>query len=156
MRQTDHLPVPTDAGQRAELGPILPASGPTVRIQIDGAIFDSFVGEPLIDATNRARMELAQVCYHPQLGPIQTCATCTVELDGGIGRACGTPVRAGMIIRTQTAARWELAGLLRGRDAQLALGAIFAVLRGVGWALRESRDETQGGSRAERADRGSP
>ena len=47
-------------------------------------------------------------------------------------------------------------GLLRDRDVQLALGAIFAVIKGAGRALRESRDETRGSSSAERADRGSP
>ena len=39
-------------------------------------------GERLIDVINRCEIELPQVCYHPQLGPIQTCDTCMVEVDG--------------------------------------------------------------------------
>src|SRR5258707_15509104 len=39
-------------------------------------------GERLIDLINRCEIELPQVCYHPQLGPIQTCDTCMVEVDG--------------------------------------------------------------------------
>ncbi|MFK7602505.1 formate dehydrogenase subunit alpha [Deinococcus sp. SM5_A1] len=104
MQQTDHLPTPNDAHIRSTLGPTRPASGPAVDIQIDGATFTAFTGEPLVDAINRAQIELAQVCYHPQLGPIQTCDTCSVEIDGQIGRACGTNVAAGMVVRTQTIA----------------------------------------------------
>ncbi|CAM3576361.1 formate dehydrogenase subunit alpha [Deinococcus saxicola] len=102
MEQTDHLPTPNDAHIRSTVGPTRPASGPAVDIQIDGATFTAFTGEPLVDAINRAKIELAQVCYHPQLGPIQTCDTCSVEIDGQIGRACGTKVAAGMVVRTQT------------------------------------------------------
>ena len=39
-------------------------------------------GESLIDLINRCGIEVPQVCYHPQLGPIQTCDTCMVEVDG--------------------------------------------------------------------------
>ena len=61
---------------------------------VDGVGQLAWVGEPLVDVINRAQIELAQVCYHPQLGPIQTCDTCSVEIDGKIGRACGTKVAA--------------------------------------------------------------
>jgi formate dehydrogenase major subunit len=30
-------------------------------------------GERLIDLINRSGVEVPQVCYHPQLGPIQSC-----------------------------------------------------------------------------------
>ena len=43
---------------------------------------------------------MPQVCYHPQLGPIQTCDTCMVEVDGELVRACATPVVAGMKVET--------------------------------------------------------
>ena len=35
-------------------------------------------GERLIDIINRSGNMIPQVCYHPQLGPIQTCDTCMV------------------------------------------------------------------------------
>jgi formate dehydrogenase major subunit len=35
-------------------------------------------------------------CYHPSLGPIQTCDTCLVEVDGELVRACATPAAEGM------------------------------------------------------------
>src|SRR3954471_11469143 len=61
-------------------------------------------GERLIDVINRARIELAQVCYHPQLGPIQTCDNCMVEVDGRLVRACSTKVSDGMNVSTTSPA----------------------------------------------------
>ena len=53
-------------------------------------------GERLIDLINRCGIEVPQVCYHPQLGPIQTCDTCMVEVDGKLVRACDTEARDAM------------------------------------------------------------
>ena len=47
------------------------------KVTIDGTLYESSDGERLIDLINRTGAELAQVCYHTQLGPIQTCDTCT-------------------------------------------------------------------------------
>jgi formate dehydrogenase major subunit len=53
-------------------------------------------GERLIDVINRSGIEIPQVCYHSQLGPIQTCDTCMVEVDGKLARACATLAVDGM------------------------------------------------------------
>jgi formate dehydrogenase major subunit len=60
-------------------------------------------GERLIDLLNRCGVRVPQVCYHPQLGPIQTCDTCLVEVDGALVRACATEARSGMIVATGSA-----------------------------------------------------
>ena len=57
-------------------------------------------GERLIDLINRCGIEVPHVCYHPQLGPIQTCDTCMVEVDGKLLRACGTMAAEGMNVAT--------------------------------------------------------
>jgi len=57
-------------------------------------------GERLIDVINRCGAEIPQVCYHPQLGPVQTCDTCMVEVDGKLVRACGTLALDGMNVLT--------------------------------------------------------
>ena len=44
-------------------------------------------GERLIDLINRCGVEIPHVCYHPQLGPIQTCDTCMVEVDGKLAKS---------------------------------------------------------------------
>jgi formate dehydrogenase major subunit len=59
-------------------------------------------GERLIDVLSRSGVELPQVCYHPQLGAIQTCDTCMVEIDGELVRACATSVSQNMSVLTVT------------------------------------------------------
>lgn len=81
----------------------LPADLPSCEIKIDGAPASAFAGEGLIDAINRSGKELAQVCYHPRLGSIQTCDTCMVEIDGKLQRACAATVSAGMNVVTESA-----------------------------------------------------
>jgi formate dehydrogenase major subunit len=84
---------------------IAPAENSAVEIVvIDGLEFKAREGERLVDLINRAGVKLAQVCYHPQLGPIQTCDTCMVEIDGKLVRACATAVRYGMKVSTTAAA----------------------------------------------------
>ena len=74
-----------------------------MNITIDGSNYKVEVGERLIDIVNRVGKELPQVCYHHQLGPIQTCDTCLVEVNGDLVRACATPVADGMRIETKSA-----------------------------------------------------
>ena len=60
-------------------------------------------GERLIDAINRSGVQIPQVCYDHQLGPIQTCDTCMVEVDGKLVRACGTLAADGTTVVTSSA-----------------------------------------------------
>src|ERR1700733_10639348 len=73
-------------------------------ISIDGSAHEVKPGERLIDVINRAKIQVPQVCYHPQLGPIQTCDTCMVDVNGKLARACATPVSEGMRVTTNSAA----------------------------------------------------
>ncbi len=77
------------------------SSAGVCRIQLDGVSHSANLGEPLVDALNRAGRVIPQVCYHPQLGPIETCDTCMVEVNGRLVRACGTPVISGMVVSTE-------------------------------------------------------
>jgi len=67
---------------------------------LNGAPQESMPGERLIDVINRSGVEIPQACYHPQLGPIQTCDTCMVEVDGKLVRACATQPVAGARVET--------------------------------------------------------
>ena len=69
-------------------------------ITVDGVVQEARTDERLVDLINRIGGTLSQVCYHPQLGPIQTCDTCMVEVDGKLQRACATTVTAGMNVVT--------------------------------------------------------
>jgi len=70
---------------------------------IDGVAHAFAQGERLIDVINRVGARVPQVCYHPQMGPIQTCDTCMVDVDGKLVRACGMPAAEGMKVATESA-----------------------------------------------------
>lgn len=59
-------------------------------------------GERLIETINRSGMMIPQVCYHRQLGPLETCDTCMVEMDGKLVRACGMEAIDGSQVETRS------------------------------------------------------
>ncbi len=71
-------------------------------VTIDSKVHQFAPGERLIDIINRAGDQIPQVCYHPQLGPIQTCDTCMVEVDGNLVRSCATAAADGMAVLTSS------------------------------------------------------
>src|SRR5256884_958597 len=71
-------------------------------LTIDGSVTEARADERLVDLINRVGAKLPQVCYHPQLGPIQSCDTCMVEIDGKLVRACATKVSSGMDVSTKS------------------------------------------------------
>ena len=73
-----------------------------ISVTIDGVVQEAQAGERLIDVVNRTGSKVPQVCFHPQLGPIQTCDTCMVEIDGQLLRACATAVSDGLIVDTKS------------------------------------------------------
>ena len=75
-----------------------------VRLTIDGIAIDARPGERLVDAITHSGTEIPHVCYHPQLGAIQTCDTCMVEVNGKLVRACATDVSDGLVVNTASAA----------------------------------------------------
>jgi len=83
-------------GKRKETSPA--ENAPEVDVLIDGSIHTARPGERLVDLINREGLKLSQVCYHHQLGPIQTCDTCLVEINGQLVRACATTVSSGMSV----------------------------------------------------------
>jgi len=72
-------------------------------VEIDGVSQEAHLDEFLIDLINRTGGSVPHVCYHPQLGPVQTCDTCMVEVNGRLVRACATPITDGMAISTKSA-----------------------------------------------------
>src|ERR1700678_2799045 len=78
---------------------------PNTQLTIDGAQVPGHAGELLIELLNRrtavkAQKPVPQVCYLPQMGPIESCDTCMVKVDGALVRACSTKVVAGMKVET--------------------------------------------------------
>ncbi len=75
----------------------------TIKLTLDGQAVETKPGELLIDLLLRRDAKVPSVCYHHQLGPIQTCDTCLVEVNGQLMRACATPSAAGMKVETKSA-----------------------------------------------------
>src|SRR6201981_992385 len=73
-----------------------------MKVNIDGVLSEAQPNELLIEVINRVGGSVPHVCYHPQLGPVQTCDTCMVEADGRLIRACATEVADGMNISTKS------------------------------------------------------
>jgi formate dehydrogenase major subunit len=72
------------------------------RMTLDGLAVEAKADERLIDLLLRTGSKVPHVCYHTQLGPIQTCDTCMVEVNGQLVRACATTVSAGMDVATKS------------------------------------------------------
>src|SRR5712671_4354640 len=75
-------------------------NGHAVRLTIDGIARDARQDERLVDVITRIGGAIPHVCYHPQLGAVETCDTCMVEVDGRLTRACATEAADGMIVCT--------------------------------------------------------
>ncbi len=79
---------------------------PNATIMVNGRAADAHLGEFLIEALNRTAAAHGdhappQVCYMSQMGPIQSCDTCMVKVDGQLQRACATLVTTNMIVETE-------------------------------------------------------
>ena len=81
---------------------------PNATITVNGRAVEAHAGEWLIETLNRdsaARKttEVPHVCYLSAMGPIQSCDTCMVKVDGKLVRACATKVAADMSVDTEAA-----------------------------------------------------
>ncbi len=79
---------------------------PNATVMVNGRAVEAHAGEMLIetllrDAERRQAPAPPHVCYLPQMGPIQSCDTCMVKLDGKLVRACGTAVTTNMQVLTE-------------------------------------------------------
>lgn len=75
-----------------------------VRILIDGKPFDAPDGATILDALRRAGIPIPALCHDDRLVPSGACRTCLVEVEGQWrpAAACATPVRPGLLVRTDT------------------------------------------------------
>ena len=83
-----------------------PDTTPNTTISVNGLEVEAHAGEYLIEALNRKAdatkgKKVPQVCYMEQMGPIQSCDTCLVKVDGQMVRACATPVTSAMHVETE-------------------------------------------------------
>ena len=65
---------------------------------MDGKEFTGLDGQTVLQALIARGVDIPHVCYQPNLGAIQTCDTCIVEVDGRMVRSCGTGLKEGSSI----------------------------------------------------------
>jgi len=69
-------------------------------ILIDGRPLPFREGQSVLDVMLDQGWEFPHICYHPNLGPIQTCDTCLVDIGDQRVRACATPAASGLAVDT--------------------------------------------------------
>lgn len=75
-----------------------------VRVQLDGQPREAPEGDSVLEFLRSMGREVPSLCYHPSLGPLQTCDACLVRIDGQLVRSCATPVREGLQVDSVSAA----------------------------------------------------
>jgi NADH-quinone oxidoreductase subunit G len=79
------------------------------KITVDGIDYEVTEGRTLLQALDdlgvlMSQVEIPHYCWHPKLSIDGSCRLCQVEIEGfpKLQIACNTPVKDGMVIRTQT------------------------------------------------------
>ncbi|SEH68396.1 formate dehydrogenase major subunit [Halobacillus karajensis] len=70
-------------------------------VTINGKEYLAEPDQNLLELINSTDEQVPQICYNESLGPIQTCDTCIVQVDGERTRACGTTIKTGMKVQTK-------------------------------------------------------
>lgn len=72
----------------------------TFSIRINGQELAARKGQTILEVANAHDIYIPAICYHPNLGSIQTCDTCFVNVDGNLVRACATKAKPGMDVES--------------------------------------------------------
>jgi len=75
-----------------------------VNIEVDGIPMQAPKGSMIIEATDRAGIEIPRFCYHPKLSIAANCRMCLVDVEKAPKPlpACATPVMEGMKVFTDS------------------------------------------------------
>ena len=73
-------------------------------ITIDGEQVEAKPGQMILQAAVDAGIEIPHYCYHPGLSIVASCRICLAEVEGvpKLLPTCQTPVKDGMVVRTNT------------------------------------------------------
>ncbi|PZE20585.1 formate dehydrogenase subunit alpha [Paenibacillus xerothermodurans] len=77
-------------------------SSESVSIMLNGKEVTGKAGQTILQAANEDKTFIPQICYNPQLGALQTCDTCLVEVNGELVRSCNTLIQPGMRVATES------------------------------------------------------
>lgn len=69
-------------------------------VQINGKAYTAQPGQTILEVAQAQDYFIPSICYHPNLGAIQTCDTCLVKIGSQLVRACTTEAEPGMGVDT--------------------------------------------------------
>lgn len=72
------------------------------RITIDGRDVEVRSGMSVLDAARKLGIDIPTLCHLEKCGPLNSCLVCLVKLDGRLVPSCGTEVRPGMVVESET------------------------------------------------------
>ncbi|WNB93881.1 formate dehydrogenase subunit alpha [Bacillus sp. NEB1478] len=64
-------------------------------VKINGSEVKAKDKQTILNLLSNTATQVPHVCYHPSLGPIETCDTCIVKINGEFVRACSTKLKEG-------------------------------------------------------------
>lgn len=76
----------------------------TIAIDLDGQHLEVSPGSSILEAAEGGGIHIPTLCHHPRLSVVASCRVCLVAVEGmkGLVPSCATPVRDGMVIKTDT------------------------------------------------------
>src|SRR5689334_15245720 len=95
-------------------------------VVFDGKPLIGDADQPLVDFLSSQGIDLPHVCYHPSLGPLKTCDTCWVEINGELQRACTLRSRDGLHV--SSASPRAAAAREEGMDRLLAKHELYCTV----------------------------
>ncbi|WP_414050802.1 formate dehydrogenase subunit alpha [Macrococcus animalis] len=83
------------------------ATSQMVSITLNGKPMDVPTQVSILDYLRFKGIDVPALCYHLDLGAIETCDACIVEVNGELVRACSTELKDGDIVRTGSSEAFE-------------------------------------------------
>ena len=76
----------------------------SLKIQIDNREIEGYEGMTILQAAEKAGIEIPTLCHHRDFIPTGACRICVVELEGSnrLVGSCHTPIARGMVLRTRS------------------------------------------------------
>ncbi len=72
-----------------------------IRVNVNGEEYQTSADQNVLQFLKAEDVDVPAICFHESLGPIESCDTCIVEVNGELQRACGMKIETDMEINTQ-------------------------------------------------------
>src|SRR6056297_2715894 len=76
-----------------------------MKITIDNITTEVEAGTTVLEAARKVKVDIPTLCYLEGMEPLGACRMCVVEVEGAknLVASCSTPVRDGMVVKTNSA-----------------------------------------------------